>query len=85
MAHPGVASYDAKKLCYLADCGLRGIEVYHPMHSKSQVGVFLAAAKEFGLFVTGGSDYHGPKSGRDELVYSGLSREDLNGFFEAIS
>lgn len=43
----------------LVDCGLRGIEAYHPSAGPEENLEYLRIAKYFGLLVTGGSDYHG--------------------------
>ncbi|MEL7334294.1 MAG: PHP domain-containing protein [Cyanobacteria bacterium J06560_2] len=45
----------------LVDAGLMGIEVYHPTHSVSQVRKLEEYCEAYGLLMTGGSDYHGPK------------------------
>ncbi|MEO1591500.1 MAG: phosphatase, partial [Cyanobacteria bacterium J06632_22] len=44
----------------LVDAGLMGIEVYHPNHSPSHRRELEAYCQEYGLLMTGGSDYHGP-------------------------
>lgn len=44
----------------LVEAGLMGIEVYHPTHSVSQTRKLEAYCHEYGLVMTGGSDYHGP-------------------------
>jgi predicted metal-dependent phosphoesterase TrpH len=44
--------------------GLQGIEVYASMHTPDEVRKFLEIAEEFGLRVTGGSDFHGDKNER---------------------
>lgn len=43
----------------LAGAGLGGIEVYHPDHSPEQTRRYLDLARQLGLLVTGGSDFHG--------------------------
>jgi hypothetical protein len=43
---------------------LRSPEVFHPDHGPEDVARYSAMAAELGLLVTGGSDYHGPGSGR---------------------
>ena len=45
----------------LVQAGLMGIEVYHPTHSVSQTRRLEEYCQEYGLLMTGGSDYHGPK------------------------
>ncbi len=44
----------------LVDDGLMGVEVYHPNHSPSEVRRLEAYCQQYGLLMTGGSDYHGP-------------------------
>lgn len=44
----------------LVAAGLMGIEVYHPHHSTSEVRRLEEACRQYGLLMTGGSDYHGP-------------------------
>lgn len=45
----------------LIEAGLMGIEVYHPTHSPSNVRKLEEYCREYGLLMTGGSDYHGPQ------------------------
>ncbi len=45
----------------LVEAGLMGVEVYHPTHNASQVRQLETYCKTYGLLMTGGSDYHGPK------------------------
>ncbi|MGB3309568.1 MAG: PHP domain-containing protein [Nodosilinea sp.] len=44
----------------LVEAGLMGVEVYHPHHSPSDVRRLEAYCHQYGLLMTGGSDYHGP-------------------------
>lgn len=44
--------------------GLRGVEAYAELHSDDDVAFYLDAASRAGLFVTGGSDFHGDKTER---------------------
>jgi hypothetical protein len=39
--------------------GLAGMECYYPEHSSAQEAFYLSLARELGLLVTGGSDFHG--------------------------
>ena len=43
----------------LCAAGLQGLEVYHSEHSPDDVALYLSLAAQFGLIVTGGSDFHG--------------------------
>ncbi|WP_121971567.1 PHP domain-containing protein [Leptolyngbya sp. BC1307] len=45
----------------LVEAGLTGIEVYHPTHSPSQTRKLEEYCQTYGLLMTGGSDYHGPR------------------------
>ncbi|MGC1196656.1 MAG: PHP domain-containing protein [Geitlerinemataceae cyanobacterium] len=49
----------------LVAAGLMGMEVYHPSQSSYQRKTLGTLCQEYGLLMTGGSDYHGPaaKSG----------------------
>lgn len=63
LAHP--ASLDSTLrsipglLRELCSVGLDGVEVYYPAHSRKTVKALLKMADEFGLLITGGSDFHG--------------------------
>ncbi len=52
----------------LANDGLAGVEVFHPDHGPDDVDRFGRIADECGLVMTGGSDYHGPGSGRAQAL-----------------
>jgi len=43
----------------MRDTGIEGIEVYYSEHSAKQTSFLLAAAKDMGMLITGGSDFHG--------------------------
>lgn len=63
LAHPGLASRDAM-IPELVAAGLMGIEVHYAEHSAGQMARYLELCREHDLVATGGSDYHGPQSGR---------------------
>jgi len=71
LAHPntlGMNRYSGleKLILQLVEEGLKGIEVYYPEHSSSEVAQYIALAERHGLLVTGGTDYHGiEKNGLD--------------------
>ncbi len=58
MAHPGLVREVEPLMAFLADHGLDGIEVYHPNNGKHIRESAFHFAKERGLIVTGGSDFH---------------------------
>ena len=41
------------------DAGLDGIECFYPRHSPEQTAAYLRLADKYGLYITGGSDFHG--------------------------
>lgn len=58
LAHPYMLHNDQMISEFIKD-GLQGIEVYYPEHSQSMINFYLNLAKQAGLVVTGGSDFHG--------------------------
>lgn len=63
LAHPGVTGLDAL-IPGLLEAGLDGIECYYAEHSGAQTAAYLELCRRHGLVATGGSDYHGPHTGR---------------------
>lgn len=57
IAHPGTRGKTI--IDSLISMGLRGIEVFHPDHSPSLRHYYLELARNKGLLITGGSDFHG--------------------------
>lgn len=67
LAHPSYyTSHDLLKT--LADQGLAALEVYYPEHSRSLIAKYLELAESLNLIPTGGSDFHGPRTGRKLLA-----------------
>ena len=62
VAHPGASGRGL--LRKLVAVGLRGIEVIHPEHTPEMVRYYRHQAKQMGLLITGGSDYHGDRDYR---------------------
>ncbi|MDR3700633.1 MAG: PHP domain-containing protein [Candidatus Sulfopaludibacter sp.] len=60
LAHPIRVKGDVQALMpELCDAGLNAIEAYHSDHTPADTALYLELAKQYGLRVTGGSDYHG--------------------------
>jgi transcription antitermination factor NusB len=59
LCHPGLLLGVEEHLPGLVESGLDGIEVHYPMHSDRDEKALLDMAREYGLAVTGGSDFHG--------------------------
>jgi predicted metal-dependent phosphoesterase TrpH len=62
-AHPGLADRDAL-IPELVEAGLMGIEAIYAEHSAAQTAHYRDLCRRHGLVATGGSDYHGERSGR---------------------
>ena len=60
LAHPGANTVSRQELKTCAGLGLDAVEAFHPEHVPNQAEAYERWAKEFGLLVTAGSDYHGP-------------------------
>jgi len=43
----------------LVDAGLMGLEVFHPHHGNNKVNHLKRFCQQYGLLMTGGTDYHG--------------------------
>jgi predicted metal-dependent phosphoesterase TrpH len=66
LAHPCYHTSDAF-LEELMSLGLLGIEAYYPEHGRALTQRYIERAQQLGLVVTGGSDFHGPRTGRTSL------------------
>lgn len=61
-AHPPAKLF-ARLLPSLLEAGLRGLEAYRPVRASLSVARLERVAREEGLVLTGGSDWHGPEGG----------------------
>ncbi|HHX94262.1 MAG TPA: PHP domain-containing protein [Clostridia bacterium] len=59
LAHPGLVKNCLELIAELTPIGLKGVEVYYPLHSQDLIHTLLIMTQEKGLLVTGGSDFHG--------------------------
>lgn len=91
IAHPGQNHGDTfwmkERFAELREAGLRGIEAYHMAHSQQQAMAFARMAKDLGLLVTGGSDYHGTIKNvaiGDGMQYWKTKEADIERFLKAI-
>lgn len=61
LAHPAYCGAAAvERIPEFVGYGLRGVEVYYPHHAPEEIEMLLGLCREYGLLVTGGSDFHGP-------------------------
>jgi len=65
LAHPYQLKMDNSQLETLVQelvgYGLEAIECYYPRHTHEQTAFYLELASQYGLHVTGGSDFHGER------------------------
>jgi 3',5'-nucleoside bisphosphate phosphatase len=60
LAHPIRVRGDIPTLMPdLRNAGLSAIEAYHSDHDEAHTNLYLGLAKQYGMLVTGGSDFHG--------------------------
>ncbi|EYE88201.1 hypothetical protein Q428_09220 [Fervidicella metallireducens AeB] len=59
--------------------GLKGVEIFHPMHSLEDEKYLKVLAKKYGLMVTGGSDCHGNiKDNKYQIGEKGIGLKEIN-------
>ena len=79
MAHPYLAELPDKELFdllkELKSYGLRGIEAFHSDQTPEQTRSYIEMARDLGLLVSGGSDFHGTAHPETQL---GLGRNNLH-------
>ena len=60
LAHPVRVNGDVPALMpELCETGLNALEAYHSDHGPKETALYLELARQYGLLVTGGSDFHG--------------------------
>lgn len=59
MAHPFTVPEPEATIVEMKAAGMAGIEAYYGHYTGEETGTLIALAKNHGLLVTGGSDYHG--------------------------
>jgi predicted metal-dependent phosphoesterase TrpH len=68
MAHPFTAPEPEAMIVELKAAGMVGIEAYYNNYMNEEIGNLIALAKDHGLIITGGSDYHGLDESNETLV-----------------
>ena len=73
----------------LKECGLQGIEAYHPSANAQTARMLESLARQERLLVTGGSDYHGDHDSTAHIgrLPSGWQtrKQDIDALFDAIA
>ncbi len=82
LAHPGLIN-DHSKINHVIAWGIEGLEVFYPEHTSSQKNYLTLLARENGLLITGGSDFHGTgPANRSKLGCCGITDRDARLFKE---
>ena len=68
MAHPFFVPEPEAIIAELKAAGMAGIEAYYNNYTNEDIGTLIALAKNHGLIVTGGSDYHGLDESNETLM-----------------
>ena len=76
VAHPGLIGND-EIVDQLLDYGADGLEAYYAYHTEEQRDKYLKLAKERGLIVGCGSDYHGPKRTKNKILGSVVAPKEV--------
>ncbi len=86
LAHPGLLKFGRRNqeslIRSLKASGLDGIECFYSKHEKKQEEYYLRLAKEYGLKVSCGSDFHGEKVKPGIELGMHLDENDLNSGME---
>ena len=82
LAHPGRLR-DESIIGELAECGLRGLEVFYPTHGANQIHHFRGIAKNYNLVMTGGSDFHDIRYNKRGVGME-VARDDIQPFFDLL-
>ncbi len=82
LAHPGRLR-DESIISELAQRGLRGLEVFYPTHDANQRHHFREIARQNGLVMTGGSDFHDIRYNK-RGVGMDVAQEDIRPFLDLL-
>lgn len=75
----GYVAYE-KMLVGFVNEGLLGLEVYSPKHSQEEIKILRNFAKKFGLYITGGNDWHGRIYTPEIKIGLNVPTEDIASF-----
>lgn len=84
LAHPQTAGKEPA-LDELAKIGLDAVEVHYAAHTPSQRRAYGEWARSRGLLALGGTDYHGPRTGREGALGVEYDDADYGAFMERLA
>jgi len=68
MAHPFTVPEPEAMIAELKAAGMAGIEAYYNGYTAEEIGQLIAMARNHGLMVTGGTDYHGLDDSKETMM-----------------
>jgi len=68
MAHPFTVPEPEAMIAELKAAGMAGIEAYYNGYTAEEIGQLVAMARNHGLMVTGGTDYHGLDDSKETMM-----------------
>lgn len=84
VAHPGIYELGQAELQELKDLGVHAVEVVHPKHNQRAENFYRTQAEQFGLYCSGGSDFHDIQTdqihGKPSLGRARYSYEEAKAF-----
>jgi predicted metal-dependent phosphoesterase TrpH len=75
----GINEYE-KMIATFANAGLLGLEIYYPKHTEDEIVVMKSIAHKYKLYITGGSDWHGPVYTPNGAIGRDVLDEDIYEF-----
>ncbi len=75
----GLVKYEKMVSEFVKD-GLLGLEIYYPRNTSENINVMRGVAKRFGLYITGGSDWHGHTYTPEFKIGQEVPREEVVSF-----
>ena len=88
LAHPGISISDTAVLDRVLRLPLDGMEAFSSYHTAQQAVLYVQKAKEYGLLLTGGSDFHGrikPDIRIGAVDWQGCENEERAALLDAVS
>lgn len=84
LAHPETLA-DKSLLGPWKELGLEGIEAYYSSHRPAEVARYLKLANDHGFIATGGTDFHGPGTGREKALGVEVPDDVYDRFMERLA
>ena len=83
LAHPGLIR-NRLVIDKIMQMGIKGLEVFYPEHTGSQISQLLNLAVQKQMIITGGSDFHGTENTRNQMGCAGLDALSFQQFIQRI-